>query len=162
MEKKIAGIYMRVSTEDQAREGFSLPEQKERLIHLCKYKGYEIYDFYEDRGISAKTGNFRPAFDKLLKDIEMKRVNVLVALKLDRVSRSVYDWENIMKFLEDNDAYIDCANDDINTTSANGKFVSRLLMNMSQNEIEKTSERTKFGLVGAFKEGHLPGKPPFG
>ena len=128
MEKKIAGIYMRVSTEDQAREGFSLPEQKERLIHLCKYKGYEIYDFYEDRGISAKTGNYRPAFDKLLKDIEMKRVNVLVALKLDRVSRSVYDWENIMKFLEDNDAYIDCANDDINTTSANGKFVSRLLM----------------------------------
>ena len=162
MKKKIAGIYMRVSTEDQAREGFSLPEQKERLIHLCKYKGYEIYDFYEDRGISAKTGNYRPAFDKLLKDIEMKRVNVLVALKLDRVSRSVYDWENIMKFLEENDAYIDCANDDINTTSANGKFVSRLLMNMSQNEIEKTSERTKFGLVGAFKEGHLPGKPPFG
>ena len=42
--KKVAGIYMRVSTEDQAREGFSLPEQKERLIHLCKYKGYEIYD----------------------------------------------------------------------------------------------------------------------
>ena len=161
-EKKIAGIYMRVSTEDQAREGFSLPEQKERLIHLCKYKGYEIYDYYEDRGISAKTGNHRPAFERLLKDIKDKKVNVLVALKLDRISRSVYDWENIMKFLEDNEAYIDCANDDINTTSANGKFVSRLLMNMSQNEIEKTSERTKFGLVGAFKEGHLPGRAPFG
>lgn len=67
-----------------------------------------------------------------------------------------------MKFLEENEAYIDCANDDINTTNANGKFLSRLLMNMSQNEIEKTSERTKFGLVGAYKEGHLPGKAPFG
>lgn len=43
-EKKICGIYTRVSTEDQAREGFSLPEQKERLEAMCKYKGYEIYD----------------------------------------------------------------------------------------------------------------------
>lgn len=161
-ERKIAGIYMRVSTEDQAREGFSLPEQKERLEALCKFKGYEIYDYYEDRGISAKTGNYRPDFERLLNDIKSKKVNVLVALKLDRVSRSVYDWEEIMKFLEENEAYIDCANDDINTTNANGKFLSRLLMNMSQNEIEKTSERTKFGLVGAYKEGHLPGKAPFG
>ena len=161
-DRKVAGIYMRVSTEDQAREGFSLPEQKERLVALCKFKGYEIYDYYEDRGISAKTGNYRPDFERLLDDIKMKKVNVLVALKLDRVSRSVYDWEEIMKFLEENDAYIDCANDDINTTNANGKFLSRLLMNMSQNEIERTSERTKFGLVGAYKQGHLPGKAPFG
>ena len=160
--RKVAGIYMRVSTEDQAREGFSLPEQRERLEALCKFKGYEIYDYYEDRGISAKTGNHRPDFERLLDDIKMKKVNVLVALKLDRVSRSVYDWEEIMKFLEENEAYIDCANDDINTTNANGKFLSRLLMNMSQNEIERTSERTKFGLVGAYKEGHLPGKAPFG
>lgn len=90
-ERKIAGIYMRVSTEDQAREGFSLPEQKERLEALCKFKGYEIYDYYEDRGISAKTGNYRPDFERLLNDIKSKKVNVLVALKLDRVSRSVYD-----------------------------------------------------------------------
>ena len=95
-ERKIAGIYMRVSTEDQAREGFSLPEQKERLEALCKFKGYEIYDYYEDRGISAKTGNYRPDFERLLNDIKSKKVNVLVALKLDRVSRSVYDWEEIM------------------------------------------------------------------
>jgi len=95
-ERKIAGIYMRVSTEDQAREGFSLPEQKERLEALCKFKGYEIYDYYEDRGISAKTGNYRPDFERLLNDIKSRKVNVLVALKLDRVSRSVYDWEEIM------------------------------------------------------------------
>ena len=44
-EKKIAGIYIRVSTEDQAREGFSLPEQKERLEAYCKFKGYEIIDY---------------------------------------------------------------------------------------------------------------------
>jgi site-specific DNA recombinase len=53
-EKKIAGIYIRVSTEDQAREGFSLGEQKEKLMELCRFKGYEVYEIYEDAGISAK------------------------------------------------------------------------------------------------------------
>ena len=52
-EKKIAGIYIRVSTEDQAREGFSLPEQEKRLRAMCEYKGYEIYKVYKDAGISA-------------------------------------------------------------------------------------------------------------
>ena len=47
-EKKKCGLYMRVSTEDQAREGFSLPEQKERLESFCKFKGYEIIDYYQD------------------------------------------------------------------------------------------------------------------
>ena len=47
-EKKLCGLYLRVSTEDQAREGFSLPEQKERLEQFCKFKGYEIVDYYED------------------------------------------------------------------------------------------------------------------
>ena len=56
---------MRVSTEDQAREGFSIPEQKERLEAFCKFKGYEIVDYYEDAGISAKTGNHRPEFERL-------------------------------------------------------------------------------------------------
>ena len=64
-EKKKCGLYMRVSTEDQAREGFSLPEQKERLEAFCKFKGYEIVDYYEDAGISAKTGNHRPEFERL-------------------------------------------------------------------------------------------------
>ncbi|MCM1052568.1 MAG: recombinase family protein [Ruminococcus sp.] len=161
-EKKICGIYTRVSTEDQAREGFSLPEQRERLEAMCKYKGYKIYDYYEDAGISAKTGNHRPEFDRLLEDIKAKRINTIVTLKLDRLTRSVYDWENIMKFLEENNAYLDCANDEINTTNANGKLVSRLLMSVSQNEIERTSERTKIGLAGAIKNGNIPNKAPLG
>ena len=67
-----------------------------------------------------------------------------------------------MKFLDENDAYLDCANDDINTTNANGKMVARLLTTVSQNEIERTSERTKIGLAGAIKVGHIPHKSPFG
>ena len=161
-EKKVAGLYIRVSTEDQAREGFSLPEQEKRLRAMCEYKGYEIYKVYEDAGISAKTGNTRPAFEELLQDIREKKCNTIVVLKLDRLTRSVFDWEKIIRFLEENDAYLDCANDDINTTNANGKMISRILTSVSQNEIERTSERTKFGMVGAIKQGHIPHKAPFG
>ena len=153
---------MRVSTEDQAREGFSLPEQKERLESFCKFKGYEIIDYYQDAGISAKTGNHRPEFERLKDDIKAKRINTIVALKLDRITRSIYDWENLMTFLDENDAYLDCVNDEINTTSANGKMISRLLMSVSQNEIERTSERTKVGLAGAIKCGHIPHIAPLG
>ncbi len=161
-DKKKCGLYMRVSTEDQAREGFSLPEQKERLETFCKFKGYEIIDYYQDAGISAKTGNYRPEFERLKDDIKAKKVNTIVALKLDRITRSIYDWENLITFLDENDAYLDCANDEINTTTANGKMISRLLMSVSQNEIERTSERTKIGLAGAIKSGHIPHVAPLG
>ena len=161
-DKKIAGLYIRVSTEDQAREGFSLKEQEERLRAMCQYKGYEVYKVYKDAGISAKTGNYRPKFEELLQDIREKKCNTIVVLKLDRLTRSVYDWENIIKFLEENNAYLDCANDDINTTNANGKMISRILMSVSQQEIERTSERTKVGLSGAIKAGHIPARAPLG
>ena len=160
--KNLCGLYLRVSTEDQAREGFSLPEQKERLETFCKFKGYEIVDYYEDAGISAKTGNYRPEFERLKEDIKSKRINTIIALKLDRITRSIFDWEKLMTFLDENDAYIDCANDEVNTTNANGKRLSRLLMSVSQNEIERTSERTKIGLAGAIKQGHLPSQAPLG
>ena len=161
-EKKIAGLYIRVSTEDQAREGFSLPEQEKRLRAMCEYKGYEIYKLYKDAGISAKTGNTRPAFEELLQDIRDKKCNTIVVLKLDRLTRSVFDLEGIMNFLEENNAYLDCANEEINTTNSSGKMVARLLTTVSQNEIERTSERTKFGLSEAIKEGHIPARAPLG
>ena len=78
-EKKIAGIYIRVSTEDQAREGFSLPEQEKRLRAMCEYKGYEIYKIYKDAGISAKTGNHRDQHLKnYYKILEIKNVILLL------------------------------------------------------------------------------------
>ena len=160
--KKVCGLYMRVSTEDQAREGFSLPEQKERLEAYCKFKGFVIKDYYTDAGISAKTGNYRPEFERLKEDIKSKKINTIIALKQDRITRSIFDWEELMRFLEENDAYLDCVNDDINTTNANGKMVSRILMSVSQQEIERTSERTKVGLAGAIKQGHIPHQAPLG
>ena len=123
---------------------------------MCEYKGYEIYKVYKDAGVSTKTWNKRPAFEELLQDIKDKKCNTIVVLKLDRLTRSVFDWEKIIRFLEENDAYLDCANDDINTTNANGKMISRILMSVSQQEIERTSERTKVGLSGAIKAGRVP------
>lgn len=128
-----------VGTEDQARERFSLPEQEKILRAMCEYKGYEVYKVYENAGISAKTGNHRPVFEELKEDIRNKKINTIVVLKLDRLTRSVYDMENIMKFLDENNAYLDCANEEINTTNLSGKMVARLLTTVSQNEIERTS-----------------------
>src|SRR5574344_797763 len=96
VDKKIAGNYIRVSNEDQAREGFSIPEQEKRLRAMCEYKSYSIYKVYEDAGISAKKGNKRPAFDELLQDIKDKKINTIVVLKLDRLTCSVLDWEKIL------------------------------------------------------------------
>ena len=107
-EKKIAGIYIRVSTEDQAREGFSLGEQEEKLRQLCKY------------------------------------------------------LEVLISTLEEYHCYLICDRDDVNTSTANGRFFVRMLTVLSQLEIEIVSERTKFGLNGAIKAGHIPGKVPLG
>ena len=127
-EKKIAGIYIRVSTEDQAREGFSLAEQKEKLLQLCKFKEYEVFNVYEDAGISAKDMEHRPSFQEILADMKKGKINYIVAYKLDRITRSVRDLEELI----------------------------------SQLELEIVSERTKFGLNGAIKSGHLPGIVPLG
>ncbi len=161
-KERICGLYLRVSTEDQAREGFSLREQKERLEALCKFKDYKIYDYYQDAGISAKTGNHRPEFDRMIDDAKAGKINTVIALKLDRISRSIYDWENLLTTSEKYGFDLICANDDINTTTANGKMITRIMMSVSQNEIERTSERTKIGLSGAIKQGHIPARAPLG
>src|SRR5574344_1476843 len=160
--ERLCGLYMRVSTEDQAKEGFSLPEQKERLEALCKFKNWKIIDYYEDAGISAKTGNHRPEFDRMIEDAKKGKINTVIALKLDRLTRSIYDWENMLNMSEKYKFDLVCANDEINTTNANGKMITRIMMSVSQNEIERTSERTKVGMAGAIKQGHIPGLCPIG
>lgn len=163
MDEKIksAGIYIRVSTFDQAREGFSLREQEERLKEFCKFKRYNIYKVYQDAGISAKNDK-RPAYQEMIEDVKKGNINVIVALKLDRLTRSVYDIEKLMKFVNDYECDIDCMADESNTTTSNGRMVMRIMTSVSQNEIEKCSERTKFGMVGAIKNGHIPNRTGLG
>ena len=163
MDEKIksAGIYIRVSTFDQAREGFSLGEQEERLKEFCNFKRYNIYKVYQDAGISAKNDK-RPAYQEMIEDVKKGNINVIVALKLDRLTCSVYDIEKLMKFVNDYECDIDCMADESNTTTSNGRMVMRIMTSVSQNEIEKCSERTKFGMAGAIKNGHIPNRTGLG
>ncbi len=161
-ERKIAGVYIRVSTEDQAREGFSLGEQEEKLLQLCKFKELDVYKVYKDAGISAKDMEHRPQFQEMLKDMKEGKLNYIVAYKLDRITRSVRDLEELISVLEQYNCFLLCDRDDVNTSTANGRFFVRMLTVLSQLEIEIVSERTKFGLNGAIKSGHIPGQRPFG
>ena len=161
-ERSIAAVYIRVSTEDQAREGFSLGEQKEKLLQLCAFKGYKVFKIYEDAGISAKDMEHRPAFQEMLSDMKKGKINYIVAYKLDRVTRSVRDLEELISVLEQYNCFLVCDRDDVNTSTANGRFFVRMLTVLSQLEIGIVSERTKFGLNGAIKSGHLPGVLPLG
>ena len=160
-KKYVVGLYPRVSTEDQFRNGHSLDEQKERMLKLCDYKNYEVYKVYEDAGISAKNMN-RPAFQEMIQDIKDGKINKIIVYKLDRLTRSIKDLEEICTFLEENNCSLESMCEDINTSTANGKFFIRMLTILAQLEIERTSERTKFGMVGAVKKGHFVGRPPIG
>ena len=117
---------------------------------------------YEDAGISAKDMAHRPAFQEMLADMKKGKINYIVAYKLDRVTRSVRDLEELIAVLEKHNCYLVCDRDDVNTSTANGRFFVRMLTVLSQLEIEIVSERTKFGLNGAIKSGHLPGTIPLG
>ena len=161
-ERKVAGVYIRVSTEDQAREGFLLGEQEEKLLQLCSFKELEVYKVYKDAGISAKDMEHRPQFQGMLKDMKEGKLNYIVAYKLDRITRSVRDLEELISVLEQYNCFLLCDRDDVNTSTANGRFFVRMLTVLSQLEIEIVSERTKFGLNGAIKSGHIPGQRPFG
>lgn len=159
--KVIAGLYPRVSTEDQSRFGHSLDEQEDRLKKLCEFKGYEIYKVYREEGVSAKTTN-RPRFKEMIQDMKDGKINKIIVYKLDRLTRSIKDLETICTLLEEYNCDLESVAEEINTGNANGKFFIRMLTILAQLEIERCSERTKFGLVGAAKKGHISGQPPLG
>ncbi len=159
--KIIAGLYPRVSTEDQSRFGHSLDEQKDRLRKLCEFKGYKIYKVYREEGVSAKNTN-RPKFKEMIQDMKDGKINKIIVYKLDRLTRSIKDLETICSLLEEYHCDLESVAEEINTGNANGKFFIRMLTILAQLEIERTSERTKFGLVGAARKGHISGSPPLG
>jgi site-specific DNA recombinase len=90
-----AGIYIRVSTEDQAREGHSLEQQKKICLEFCRKQGFDVYKVYEDAGISAKDTN-RPQYNEMMSDVENKTIDMVVAIKLDRISRNLMDSQEFI------------------------------------------------------------------
>ena len=162
-EKKnvIAGLYPRVSTDDQVREGFSLDEQEKEMKKLCMYKNYQIYKVYREEGVSAKNMN-RPKFQEMMQDLKDGKINRIIVYKLDRLTRSIQDLEVICKLIEKYHCSLDSVSEEINTDTAMGVFFIRMTTILAQLEIERTSERTKFGLKGAAKNGHFCSKAPIG
>lgn len=144
MNKKLrAALYPRVSHHDQAEFGFSLEAQRKHLIQLCELKGYEIVDIYEDAGISAKNTN-RPEFQRMMNDVKDGKIDVVVCYKLDRLTRSLSDLEWVLKELEKYNCNLVSASEDINTSTANGRFFIKIVILLAELELERTSERIKF------------------
>ena len=122
-------IYLRESKvlELSSIFGPSFFEIRLHFFHL-RCQTYEIYKVYEDAGISAKNDK-RPAYQEKMQDVKDKKINVIVAFKLDRLTRSVYDIEKLMKFVNDYECDIDCMADELNTNTSNGRMVM-IIMNI--------------------------------
>lgn len=135
-------IYTRVSTIQQVEEGFSLEAQKDKLIKLAESNNYSIYKIYEELGKSGKNTN-RPAFQEMMNDMKEHKFSKIMVMKLDRISRSVSDLENIIKELQENNCGFESASEKIDTTSAMGLMFIRLLGIFAQFERERISERIK-------------------
>lgn len=161
-EDKVVAIYKRVSTFDQVREGHSLEEQERRLKAKCEAEGYKIYKIYSDAGISGKDTIHRPAYQQMLKDMKKGKFNLVMAYKLDRLSRSIVDFEEFFNELKKYNCGIELLVEKIDTTGAAGMMFARILGIFAQFERELIKERTLIGTESAAKKGHFGGRPPLG
>lgn len=161
-DKKMVAIYTRVSTTDQAREGHSLEEQEKRLKARCISNDYEFYKVYTDAGISGKSAENRPAYQQMLKDMKKGKFNLIMAFKMDRISRSIIDFEDFFKELKKYNCGIEFLCENIDTTGAAGMMFARILGIFAQFERELIQERTLVGVESAVNKGHFGGKPPLG
>lgn len=133
-------IYIRVSTDEQAKEGLSIPTQKKNLIDYCKEKKYK-YECFIDDGFTA-TNMKRPALLELLK--RLNEFDMILFTKLDRLSRNVLDANNLVAEFDKYDVSImSLLEDEIDTTTADGKFMFNLQVSLAERESKKTSERIK-------------------
>lgn len=158
------GLYERVSTEKQDREGHSIPEQKERLEKYCSVYGWKNFRHYTDAGISgAKTD--RPALNRLIKDIESGKVNKVLVYKLDRLSRSQKDtlWLIEDKMLSNGCDFISIS-ENFDTSTPLGRAMIGILAVFAQLEREQIKERMAIGREARAKNGkyHGGGNIPVG
>ena len=139
-----AGLYVRVSTEEQALRGFSIEAQIDALKEYCEKQGIKIVDIYADEGISgAKPPLKRPALKRLLDDVEAGKIDVILFTKLDRWFRSVKEYFKVQEILEDNKVDWDAIQESYDTSSANGQMAITIFLAVAQNERDRTAERIK-------------------
>ncbi len=156
-----AAIYARVSTDDQAREGFSIQAQLKRLQAYCKAKGWEVASEYVDDGFSGRDTH-RPQYQRMMD--ERERWDVLLVLKMDRIHRNSRNFTQMMDDLNGWRKQFSSMQEKFDTTSAMGRFVMDIIQRIAQLESEQTGERVKAGMSQKAKEGggHLGSAHPFG
>jgi site-specific DNA recombinase len=155
-----ARLYERVSTDEQGRTGFSLAAQDESLRAFCVSQGWGVAGRYVDEGVSAKNLD-RPEFQRLLR--ECVAGDVVLVYKLDRLTRSVRDLDDLLKEFDKRGIHFRSATEQFDTTTATGRLFIRMVAEFAQWERESIAERAAMGKHKRVKEGEWHGgKPPFG
>ena len=159
---KIA-IYIRVSTEEQAKEGYSLATQREYLEEYTKREGYEIYKAYSDDGISGYSER-RPALQKLLQDAKLRRFGLVVVYKIDRFSRNLKDLLNLVDELLNSGVGFKSATEPFDSTTSAGKLMFQQLGSFAEFERNRLAERVMPGMIKGVQLGNWQGAryTPFG
>jgi site-specific DNA recombinase len=154
--------YVRVSTEDQAKEGVSLDAQEERIRAFCFAKGWELVGIKRDEGKSAKDLK-RPGAQETIQGCQRKAFDVVVVYKLDRLTRNIRDLGFLLQdVFERYGVAFSSVQDNFDTTTASGKLVLNVMGSVAQWEREIIAERTREAMQ--FKRAKLQrvGAVPFG
>lgn len=158
-----ACVYTRVSTSEQAMEGYSIEEQERMCKAAIVSKGWEYIGTYSDPGISGRTMD-RLGLQKMIRAIERGEIQAVVIYKLDRLSRKQRDTMTIIEdiFLE-NDVDLVSLNETLDTSTPWGRAMIGILSSFNQMESENIQMRTAMGKEAkATKGGYAGGKPPLG
>ncbi len=158
-----AAMYIRVSTEEQAQEGFSIEAQKKVLDAYAVIKGYDDLEFYIDEGFSAKNLN-RPQVRRLMEDCRQGKIQTVLVWRLDRLSRSLRDTLDVFEdVFRGNGIDFISTSESIDTSTTSGRLMLNVLASFAQNEREVIEERVRMVSCELAKEAvHLGGLPPFG
>ncbi|MBU0708811.1 recombinase family protein [Patescibacteria group bacterium] len=154
---KTCYIYIRVSTDKQAEEGYSLDNQKRACVNCADSKGYHVKQTFVDNGRSGRTMS-RPAFQELLTTIKEHPADAVIIYKIDRFARNVADFSNTRKKLESMSVeLISVMEGDISKGSS---LVSNIFASVAEWESEVNGERTRDALMQKFRGGWQPTPPP--
>lgn len=156
-----AAIYIRVSTEEQAEEGYSLEAQRERLVAYCEAQGWEITDIYADRGHTGRKITTREEYKRMIAEKDMW--DTILVLKMDRIHRNSKNFMIMMEDLERWDKKFTSMQEELDTSTSIGRFVVDMIQRIAQLESEQIGERTYMGMAQKAETGGLLGfNPPFG
>jgi site-specific DNA recombinase len=148
------GIYIRVSTEEQAKEGFSIRAQDEKLRAYARIKDWNIYNIYIDEGISGKNIEDRPAVKQLIADIVSGKVKNILVYKIDRLTRSTKNLIELIEIFNQHHCAFNSLLESIDTASATGRMFLKIIGIFAEFERENLIERVKLGLERKAKEGY--------